>query len=213
MEPDSTLETILLYLKNHHTASPGEIAKALNLTGAAVRYHLSHLRNDGRVESVCMTNVLKTGKKRGRPAQMYQLSAQSRPNNTNALTGTLLRMGLDQDANIADFWMELAHWMVGTVPNQTSLNRRLANAVETCNQMRHEARWEAGPQGPRIIFNNCPYRELLPQFPGLCQMDGKILGAILHRDVEQTAKITQNASKFQCIFEVMPDKHKTLQSA
>ena len=47
--------------------------------------------------------------------------------------------------------------------------RRLNSSVEKLNQMNYHARWEAGPQGPRLIFGHCPYAALIGKHPELCQ--------------------------------------------
>jgi predicted ArsR family transcriptional regulator len=64
--------------------------------------------------------------------------------------------------------------------------------------MNYHARWEAGQQGPRILFGHCPYAAIIEKHPELCQMDAALLKELFGDDMEQIAKI----ENFQgmCIF-------------
>ncbi len=76
--------------------------------------------------------------------------------------------------------------------------KRLNLLVEKLNQMNYHARWEAGPQGPRILFGHCPYAAIIEKHPELCLMDAALLKELFGNDMEQIAKI----ENFQgmCIF-------------
>lgn len=72
--------------------------------------------------------------------------------------------------------------------------------VEKLNGMHYQARWEAGADGPRIIFGRCPYAAVIEGHPELCQMDVGLLGNALGRDVRQLAKIEK--AQGVCVFVV-----------
>jgi hypothetical protein len=55
--------------------------------------------------------------------------------------------------------------------------------------MNYQARWEAGAEGPRIIFGLCPYAAIIEKHPELCRMDTALLGKMLGREAEQRLKL------------------------
>ena len=73
------------------------------------------------------------------------------------------------------------------------LMRRLASAIERLNEMHYQARWEAGPEGPRIILGHCPYATIIDKHPELCQMDLALLSKLLGGELQQTAKLESGA--------------------
>jgi predicted ArsR family transcriptional regulator len=77
--------------------------------------------------------------------------------------------------------------------------KRLTLVIEKLNQMNYHARWEAGPQGPRIIFAHCPYAAIIANHPELCRMDEAILGELMGQSAEQLTKIGQDGS-LSCLF-------------
>jgi predicted ArsR family transcriptional regulator len=77
--------------------------------------------------------------------------------------------------------------------------RRLNSSVEKLNQMNYHARWEAGPQGPRLIFGHCPYAALIGKHPELCQMDEALLEQLMGDGVTQMFKIGKEGSSL-CMF-------------
>src|SRR5262245_59638387 len=77
---------ILLHLKKNNAASAREIDRALKISAANARLHLSLLRADGRVEFVAVNN--RDG--RGRPEKLYSLSQKSLGDNLPALANALL---------------------------------------------------------------------------------------------------------------------------
>ncbi len=177
-----------------------DIAETMNLTAAAVRYHLAHLRKDNLIE---IAPDMARSERRGRPAQMYCPASQAIPHNLVRLAGALLETTHELPrGNDEEFWSRLAIHMSADPPDAASLNRRLPLAVERLNRMNYNARWEAGPRGPRILLTNCPYAALLPAYPGLCFMDSHILERLLGKPVIQTARIDQENSRVRaCVFE------------
>jgi predicted ArsR family transcriptional regulator len=202
MDNDSTRTAILAYIQTHRYASAIDIARSMNLTGAAVRYHLIRLRKAGLIE-VDLSEV--PANQRGRPAQNFRLAAQSIPHNLPRLATALLQEQMQNDNQHlpVSIWTALAARLVPNPPSQPGLNRRLPASMEQLNQMNYAARWEAGPRGPRVLFFNCPYAALRPAFPQLCQMDSLILQKLLGKAVTQTAQIAENAHSLACVFETI----------
>jgi predicted ArsR family transcriptional regulator len=79
------------------------------------------------------------------------------------------------------------------------LTKQLSLTIEKINQMNYHARWEAGPEGPRIIFGHCPYAEIIKNHPELCQMDEAILKEWVGKPVTQIFKTGKDGSSI-CVF-------------
>jgi predicted ArsR family transcriptional regulator len=81
------------------------------------------------------------------------------------------------------------------------LSKRLALAVEKLNESHYAARWEAGAEGPRLLFGQCPYAAIIDRHPELCRMDAALAEAVLGWDVQQTARIRPGAGTVSyCVF-------------
>jgi predicted ArsR family transcriptional regulator len=66
--------------------------------------------------------------------------------------------------------------------------KRLNLVIEKLNRMNYHARWEAGAEGPRIIFGHCPYAAIVENHPELCGMDMKLLSNSMARPISQDIK-------------------------
>jgi predicted ArsR family transcriptional regulator len=81
------------------------------------------------------------------------------------------------------------------------LAKRLNLTVEKLNQMSYHARWEAGSEGPRIIFSHCPYAAIIEKHPELCRMDASMLKEWMGQSAIQLSKIGKEGSSV-CVFAV-----------
>ena len=81
------------------------------------------------------------------------------------------------------------------------LAKRLNLTVEKMNQMSYHARWEAGSEGPRIIFSHCPYAAIIEKHPEVCQMDASMLKEWMGQPATQISKIGKDGSSV-CVFAV-----------
>lgn len=184
-------QKILTHLKKTRSASAREIARALKLSAPNVRHHLSVLSSDGRVE---MTNIHnRVG--RGRPEKVYSLSEAALGDNLSALAEAVLTVAgssLSMEA-VASLILDESQF-VGL-----SMNRRLALIVEKLNEMHYQARWEAGPSGPRVLFGRCPYARVIEGHPEICTMDTALLRNSLARDILPLKK-NEMPAKGMCPF-------------
>jgi predicted ArsR family transcriptional regulator len=184
-------QKVLTYFSKTRTASAREISRSLKMSPATVRHHLRVLTADGRLE---MTFV-RGRDGRGRPEKVYSLPRSALGDNLAKLgdavlveAGTLVQMAsLSKHlAGDADF-------------SGQPIARRLNSSVEKLNRMNYHARWEAGPQGPRLIFGHCPYAALIGKHPELCQMDEALLEQLMGDGVTQMFKIGKEGSSL-CVF-------------
>ena len=79
------------------------------------------------------------------------------------------------------------------------LAKRLNLVVEKFNQMSYHAHWEAGSDGPRILFGHCPYAALIEKHPQLCKMDRAMISEWLGQPAIQISKTGKDGSSV-CVF-------------
>lgn len=174
------------------------------MSAATVRHHLSLLLVDGRISIENGDSREERG--RGRPVKRYRLSDALQGNNLSVLSSLLLEVGQRNlpSAKLESFLQELAkgiNRLMGGPPGNNSVTKRLAQAIERLNRMNYGARWEAGPNGPRILFGHCPYAAVIQEHPELCRMDAFLLKEAMGMSADQQAKIQSgpDASNY-CVF-------------
>jgi predicted ArsR family transcriptional regulator len=184
-------QKVLAYFAKTRTASAREIARSLKMSPAAVRHHLRVLTADGRLE----ISFIRPREGRGRPEKVYSLPRSALGDNLAALGDAIL-----SEAGSSVHMETLAKRLAGDVSfSDQSIARRLNSSIEKLNQMNYHARWEAGPQGPRLIFGHCPYAALIGKHPELCQMDEALLEQFMGDAVKQMFKIGKEESSV-CVF-------------
>jgi predicted ArsR family transcriptional regulator len=192
-------QKVLVYLKKNRAVSAAQIGRALKMSAANVRHHLSVLCSDGRVSIIGETR--KDG--RGRPVKLYGLSESLLGNNLAFLADELLEEFLEKlpPARQVEALQSLGHRMALTnkVSEVLGISKRLAQTIENLNQLNYQARWEAGAEGPRILFGHCPYAAIIEKHPELCQMDAELLNTYMDEPARQSAKIKRDGSPV-CIF-------------
>ena len=184
-------QKVLAYLNKTRTASAREVSRALKMSAANVRHHLRVLVSDGRLEAA----AVRGREGRGRPEKVYSLPRAALGDNLAVLADALLG---EAGSGVR---MEALAKQLASETNMASepLARRLNLTIEKLNQMNYHARWEAGPEGPRIIFGHCPYAAIIEKHPELCRMDEALLKALMGQSAEQLSKIGQDKS-LSCVF-------------
>lgn len=184
-------QKVLAYLTKVRTASAREIARALKMSAATVRHHLRVMTADGRLE----ISFVRGREGRGRPEKVYSLPAAALGNNLSVLGDALLT-----EAGTSVRMEAVAKRLAGeSTFSSHPIAKRLNLTVEKLNQMNYHARWEAGPQGPRLIFGHCPYAALIGRHPALCQMDQALLNQLMGDSAVQVFKIGKEGS-LACVF-------------
>jgi len=186
-------QKVLTYFNKTRTASAREISRALKMSAATVRHHLRVLASDGRLEMVSV----RVQDRRGRPQKVYSLPRSALGDNLAALSDALLveaSSGIRMEA--------LAKHLVSESNSASQpLVNRLNLTVENLNQMNYHARWEAGSDGPRIIFSHCPYASVIEKHPELCKMDEAMLKEWMGQPAAQIFKIGKDGSSV-CVFAI-----------
>ncbi len=186
-------QKILAYLEKSRTASAREISRSLKMSTAAVRHHLRVLVSDGRLEMAATQVRGREG--RGRPEKVYSLPAAALGDNLPSLSEALLTesgSGVPMEA--------LAKRLAGDSNFASQpLAKQLNLTIERLNQMNYHARWEAGSEGPRLLFNHCPYAAIIEQHPELCRMDEALLKEWMGQPAVQVSRAGKEGSSV-CVF-------------
>lgn len=179
------------YLTKNRTASTREISRALKMSAATVRHHLRVMVADGRLEM----SFVRGRDGRGRPEKVFSLPNSALGNNLSMLSDAVLT-----EAGAAVKMDAIAKRLAGeaTYANQP-MAKRLSLTVDTLSSMNYHARWEAGPQGPRLILGHCPYAAILEKHPELCRMDESLLHELMGDSATQLFRIGKDGSSM-CVF-------------
>ena len=184
-------QKVLTYFEKSRAASAREIARALKMSAATVRHHLRLLAADGRLE----LSSVRGRDGRGRPEKIYSLPRAALGTNLAALSEALLA---EAGAGIR---MDSLAKQLAKVDNFAGqpLAKRLNLTVEKINGMNYHARWEAGSEGPRVVFSHCPYAAIIEKHPELCKMDEALLKDLVGQPARQILKTGKEGSSV-CVF-------------
>ncbi len=178
----NTREQILEHLRLHPDATAREIAAALQVTPANIRYHLRLLQEAGLVEPT----LPEVPGGRGRPAYRYHLTSAAQRAHLEPLVRALLAV-MRQEGGLEGRFSPLAAALLGEedLPFKGNLRQRIQRLVQLLNQLGYEASWEAHHRGPLLLLRRCPFATLREAYPELCRLDHFLLEQALGRPVEQ----------------------------
>ncbi len=197
-------QRVLNYLQKQRSASAAQIGRGLNMSAASVRHHLSIMLRDGRIT---LLSENQQGR-RGRPVKSYGLSEKSLGDNLALLSDAILEellkgLSLSKRNGIINAVAKTLAIQFKTDNLDVPLAKRLAIIIEKLNELHYQARWEAGPQGPRILFAHCPYAAIIEKHPELCDVDEALVGKLMNARACQLAKIGQHPiGSPYCVLEI-----------
>ena len=194
-------QKVLAHLKKTRAASAREIARALKMSAPNVRHHLSVLCSDGRVDA--LGTAVNNREGRGRPEKMYSLSQAALGDNLSALANALLTEA-GSGLNVEALASRILH--SGQFAN-LPVAKRLVLLVEKLDEMHYQARWEAGAEGPRVIFGRCPYAKVIDGHPELCKMDAVCWRWLLDDLFLDLQKMRQLGMDFVLLYFELVDKN------
>lgn len=173
--PTTARQRVLQYLVKSRRASAREIARGLKMSPETVRHHLRVLAAEGRLE----VEEERQAGRRGRPDKVYSLPLAALGDNLAALSKALL-----EEAGSGVSAEALARRLAGDALEAAQpIAKRLNFLVEKLNQMHYHSHWEAGAEGPRVLFGHCPYAAVVGEHPALCEMDTRLVSLLLARTV------------------------------
>jgi predicted ArsR family transcriptional regulator len=192
----SSRNQILEFLHKNHMASATDLSRSLQLTKADVRYHLNALLELNLVEKAALRKSIN----KGRPTQLFRISSHNLPENYASLAEGLLNSLLTSGADRSGL-VKIADYFARQIPHPKLPTQQLTRLTSFLTDHGHMARWEAYTNGPRILFRNCPYAQILPGHPELCVMDERIISIYLGQPFIQTARIDPDNGKIPaCVF-------------
>lgn len=186
----STRQLILEFLENKQIATAPEIARAMNMTSANARHHISILLAEGA--------IVKTGERRsrerGRPSLLYALSGHTQQHNLDRLCSALLdEFMLDKTRDeVALVLKRIASRLLIDGDFSPNLTQQLYKAIIKLNEMHYNARWEAHADAPYLILGFCPYARILDDYPELCVLDRHLIEKLLGRPARQIERLAKD---------------------
>ena len=195
-------QKMLAYLRKNQSVTADEAARAMRMTSANVRHHLSLLLADGLVEVI----GLRKSEGKGRPVKVFGLSRAALGDNYAPLSEIALEGWLSSiEPERRDSALKLIAEKLAGLPVDRKLHitRRLVLAAERLNSLHYRAHWEAHAGGARMILGHCPYSVIVGKHPELCRMDAFLLELLVGADLEQIAKLETTGKGLPvCIFSV-----------
>ncbi len=199
--PVNTQLQIIDVISRLGSASAAQIGQALNLTQAAIRYHLEALLKSHEIE--VMAESQPSGRP-GHPARVFRVAPIRRPNNLSHLADTLLSL-LEDSAAPPAFYNTIALRLSGGFTPSSAPARRLKETMQFLQARQYQPSWEARPHGPRIRFDNCPYSSLIRSHPQLCQVDTHLLEVLTGGECIHVSRIDiDSPQRTFCLFDVLP---------
>ena len=201
-----TRQKIIAYLKERDKATVDELAEIVGLTPMAVRYHLNVLQSENLIFA---SDLRHPAAGRGRPRQVYQLTDAADdlfPVDYYSLTGYLLdelnvRLGGE---GIAELFYRIADRLAQEAPpvkaNQP-VEERFDELVGFLGDKGFVADWEKNENGDYLIHAySCPYRQLAKEHGQVCQLDKRVITAMLNADPVRIACLSNGDN--HCTYQV-----------
>ena len=165
------------------------------MTEANVRHHLAVLNQEGLIT----THGILKNNGRGRPEKLFNLNDKLRGDNLDLLSNSLLdillknQSGHDLERLLRSLEQRIV-MKLGRIDPGRPLSSRLPILIDKLSTNHYQARWEAGAEGPRVLFGRCPYASIIRDHPELCQMDKYLVEDLAGATAKQTAKIGEQRS-------------------
>ena len=197
----ATRQHILDYLSINNNASALEISRTFGMSAANVRHHLKALFAQGHIIKLSR----QISSQRGRPEIRFSLAeSKNQPAILLLTQGLLAQFGQSTISKYpATCIKKLAKQLVGEIKLAGSLSQRLVNIVQRLSQLGYQPTWEATAEGPEIVFNRCPYLEIIDGHPELCRMDVAALELGLKEKIGHLDKLVINSEGAQhCRFRI-----------
>ena len=203
-------QRILEFIDRNNTVTTAEISRAMGLTQANIRHHLSILQD----HSLVKIRGERPPQGKGRPARLYSLSSKFKGNNLEILLSSILtELEQDDKTELKNVLARVACRIAehtGSLTKQDfesdsskQLTMRLMSTVESLSGLNYRAHWEAHIDGPQIILGNCPYLSILDEHPQLCFFDKLLIQELISSSVEHKVRLNKDERNIPyCMFRV-----------
>ncbi len=189
-----TRERVVDIILHEGPQTASELAKALDLTPAAVRRHLGALLDSGVLES--QDQKVRGHRGRGRPAQVFCLTEQGRSQFYQAYDQLAIdALGIIAEAFGDEAIDQLAEKRLHRV--EEIYRRRRAEGEDDPIQALADALTEAGfattvqpaVRGDQLCQHHCPVALVAEKFPQICEAENKVISRLLGSHVQRLATI------------------------
>jgi predicted ArsR family transcriptional regulator len=185
-----TRQQIIDILNHHGRATVQEIVKQLRqrrgdyITAVTVRHHLNLLQGQNLISTIDTRHQNKPG----RPQHIYELTEAAQdhlPSNYQHLIINLIER-LEQQlepTQVNVIFEGIADSMAAKVDlsllERLETHQRLEAVAEYLNSHGYDATWEHSERGFLLHTSNCPYHEVAKENDVLCQMDLRLISALM----------------------------------
>jgi predicted ArsR family transcriptional regulator len=185
----STRQRLIDILKNKPNCTSADLSRALQLTPADIRHHLSNMLAEGLI---IVTGHQHSGR-RGRPARRFSMAAAAQKDNSDLLSSAMLAVSLKRLSPKGQraYFRRVAAQLAGENIPTGPLAQRLVGTVEKLNELGYQSRWEAHADAPHLILEHCPFAPLRSQHPELSQLDVSLLEILLREPILQIESLAQ----------------------
>ncbi len=201
-------------------STAADLAGRLDLTPAAVRRHLDHLVEEGRVEAAEQRVYGTRG--RGRPARVFRLTETGRDgfeNQYDHLAVDALRYL--EETHGEEAVVEFARRRVAFIETdyaEVSTSHPELSPAQALAEVLTRGGYAAGvreiPIGDQLCQQHCPVAHVAHEFPQLCEAETEAISAVLGRHVQRLATIAHGDGVCTtCIPSITPDTTKDGDSA
>ena len=184
-----TRKEILMLLKKRGRVTVDDLAASLELTGVAVRHHLSALKADGHV---CSETERQS---RGRPHELYSLTSEADeklfPRTYEVMLEDLLE---DLSASgggkkVEQFFMRQKERMLEKYAPRVAgknLRERVAEVTLILEEQGFMAEWQESSDGMFILTeHNCTISKVAERFSQSCYCELELIGDLVEANVER----------------------------
>jgi predicted ArsR family transcriptional regulator len=192
----NTQQRILNIIRKNGSTTISTLCLVTGLTKPNIHHHIKILERNNYIE--ISSNKSTPSTKKGRPENVIHLLPDSCPNNLQNLANQLLSIYFN--ASKEEGLRNLASSLFGKIHEVLNASQLMNSAIYHFNQANYQAHWEAHEQGPRIMFNNCPYLKILPAHPELCLLDQFGIEILIGQSVKQVTKINLEGGILFCTF-------------
>ena len=189
----STRDRILERIIENRGVRVNDLAGALEITPAAVRRHLDHLRADGLIE------VRSVKQATGRPFHAYYPPVKALGNVPASYADLFARVlhSLSEqhidDAVATGLATSLAERHRGEVARSSPSEKRVQGVTESLRSEGILESWHMEEDGFHLLNSMCPYPQAAELSPLPCESDRRAIELLLGSDVEQINRIADGS--------------------
>ena len=199
-----TRERVLEFVVEQREVRVEDLADSLEITPAAVRRHLDHLRADGLLDARAVKQST------GRPYYAYfatEKATQSVPPAYADLLERMLRGLGEQDDAIAAVMTSVAESLASKHRHEVSGLSQEELAAQVTTSLRTEGileAWRTEEDGIHLVNGRCPYHKAAEISTLPCESDRKAIELLLGQEVEQLNRIVDGAPCCEYLLRAAP---------